>query len=267
MKEHAAVHIIESVWKNRQILMATTGFEMRKRYSGSLLGTLWIGLFPLLFLGVYLLLYLVIFKVQYPDLNKLDSVIYIFSGLVPFIALMEVTNGGSAAIKQNLHLIKNVVMPVELILLRVVSMALITQVVGLLMILALCVVNMGWSGHWMLIPLALLLQMLFFTGLVFIVGPLGLMFPDTSYFISIFMLLLLFISPIGFMSVMLPSHMHFIVTYNPIYYLLAPFRMAFLPTEPVNMGVLCVGAGLSVGLFLLGSTFFQRFRNVLADYE
>lgn len=267
MKEHAAMQIIKSAWKNQRILVATTGFEMKKRYSGSLLGTLWVGLFPLLFLGVYLLLYLVIFKVQYPTLNKLDSVIYIFSGLVPFIALMEVANGGSAAIKQNLHLIKNVVMPIELILLRVVSMSLLTQVVGLLMILALCVANMGWSAHWLLLPLALLVQMLFFTGLIFFVGPLGLMFPDTGYFISIFMLLLLFISPIGFMSMMLPAHLHFIVTYNPVYYLLAPFRMAFLPNEPLNISVLCISVALSVGLFLLGCTFFQRFRNVLADYE
>ena len=100
---------------NRRVLVATTRVELEKRYSGSLLGRAWIVLYPVLWLSIYLFLYIVVFKVRYPSFSTLDYVVYIFSGLVPYIALMEAVTAGVVSVKQNLHLVRNIILPVEMI--------------------------------------------------------------------------------------------------------------------------------------------------------
>ncbi len=262
----AALDTIKVPSKNAKVLFATTFLEFKKRYSGSLFGILWAILYPLMFLGVYLFLYLIVFKVQYPDHNTLDSVIYIFSGLVPYIAFMETCSNGCSVIKQNIHLVKNVILPLELIPLRVVLMALVTELIGLLMIFILVACNHGITVNLLMLPVALFLQILFISGIALMLAPLGLVLPDVNYFINIITLLLLFVSPIGFMASMLSSNLHFIINGNPIYYMIEPYRMVFFANEPISVHVLLISACMSVGMFLLGSAFFQKFKDQLAEY-
>src|SRR5437899_1504965 len=136
-----AVRVSRLLLRHRRILGTTTRLEIVKRYSGSLLGRVWVVLYPLLFLSIYLFLYLVVFKIRFPGLSRLDYVVYIFSGLVPYIAFMETMGGAVVSIRANLHLIRNVILPVELIPARVVLMAMVTESVGLVLLLGLAGLN------------------------------------------------------------------------------------------------------------------------------
>ena len=64
-----------------------------KRYAGSMLGFLWVFLNPVLFLSVYVFLYLVVFRTSWPDTTAVGYTVFVFAGLVPFLAFMEVANG------------------------------------------------------------------------------------------------------------------------------------------------------------------------------
>ncbi len=87
-------------------MLASTWLELKKRYSGSILGQLWVVLQPVLFFSVYLFVYLLIFKIVAPGKSSLDYVLYIFCGLVPFTAFMEVFSGSCTVIKQNAAMIR-----------------------------------------------------------------------------------------------------------------------------------------------------------------
>src|SRR5262245_66555054 len=111
---------LQLIFQYRHILAAITRVEFGKRYSGSILGKLWVVLYPVLFLSMYLFVYAGVFGMQFKEGGRLDYVIYVFCGLIPFIGFMEAVTSGSLAIKQNIHLIKNVMLPIELIPLRYV---------------------------------------------------------------------------------------------------------------------------------------------------
>jgi lipopolysaccharide transport system permease protein len=81
--------LAELVWRYRRILKATTEVELRKKFAGSALGSAWIVLHPLLFLLIYLFLFLVVFKVKFPGMSDLGFAVYVFTGLVPFLAVMD----------------------------------------------------------------------------------------------------------------------------------------------------------------------------------
>lgn len=263
----AVFEMVSILRQNRRILAAITRVELAKRYSGSVLGLAWIGLYPVLFLGVYLFVYLVIFKMRFPGYSQLDYVVYVFCGLVPYIGFMEAVNSGCHAVKQNIHLVKNVMLPIELLPVRYVLVSMVTQVVGMGVLLFLAAVNGSLSLHVLWLPAVLLLQIAFLAGLVWILSGLAVVLPDISYFVNLATLLLVFITPIGFKPEMVPQHLSFMVTLNPIYYMIEPFRYSLLYGEFPPLQTTIFFVAMCVLTFGVGAAFFRRFRNVLVDYE
>lgn len=262
-----AIKSLSNIWEYKRILYASSKAELMKRYSGSFLGSAWIFIYPFLFLSVYLFVYLAVFKVSYPQLNVLESIIYIFSGLLPYIVLNETIGTSTQVLKQNLHVVKNVMFPVDLIPVRVFCMAIVGQLIGIGVILLLGVMSGSLSGNLVFLPYAMLMQALFLVGCAYIISPLGLLFVDVAYIVPLLLNLFIFISPIGFMIANLPEELHFIVYLNPVYYYIEPFRYAVLDRSTISISVLLIGTAMSVGTFIVGSLFFYRFKDFISDYE
>jgi len=194
----AVVALLERHWRFRTAFWASARIELRKRYAGSLLGPAWAVLYPLLFLSVYLFVWLVVFRAQVPGYSRFDYVLYVFGGLVPYLFFVEALTAASVAIRQNMHLVKNVILPIELVPGRAVIVALAGHAVGLALLIALAVVNDAASWRLVILPLVIVCQLLWLTGLAWILAPVGALLPDTSYLVALAMMLLMFLSPIAF---------------------------------------------------------------------
>ena len=157
----------------RQIFQATTIGEFERRYAGSVLGKAWIILYPALLLSIYLFVYIAIFRVRFGVGGQLEYVVFVFCGLIPYIGFMESTVQSCVSIKQNIHLIKNVMLPIELIPARVVAVSMITQFISMLIILILTIINGTASWHLLWLPLVFVLQVIFLIGLSWILSCLG----------------------------------------------------------------------------------------------
>lgn len=253
--------------EHARLLAGVVRVELLKRYAGSAFGWAWIALYPILFLSVYMFLFLIIFDVRFPGFSSFDYVVYVFAGLVPYLALSEVASTSAVSIKTNIHLIKNVVMPIDLLPIRVVGVALVTQCVGLAVLIAMAAINGTLSAGVLLLPLVILIQAMFLIGVAWFLAPLGVIFPDVGHTIGIIMLFLLFVSPIAFRLDLVPPHLIAIVTLNPVHYMLEMFRAALLTNHPVNPLNLIVMLVMSLGTFELGGRFFRRFKSVVVDYE
>ena len=99
----AAADVLRNAFEHRRLLVSTTRMELMKRYAGSMLGFLWVFLNPLLFLSVYVFLYLVVFRTSWPDTTAVGYTVFVFAGLVPFLAFMEVANGSVGLIRSNVQ--------------------------------------------------------------------------------------------------------------------------------------------------------------------
>ena len=262
----APARLLQLLWRHRAIFVATTRNELTKRYSGTLLGRLWLVLYPILFLCIYLFVYLVVFRVRFPGFSNLDYVIYVFSGLVPYIALMESLSAAVLSIRQNLHMVRNVILPVELVPLQCVAAALATQLIGLAMVALLSAINgsLGLTVLWLLA--AVVLQAVFLAGLALFFAALGLGLPDAAPMVNLGLLFMLFISPIAYQADMVPSAFSFIVTLNPVTYMIETFRAALLYGAPSSLKFLGVFTMVAVVVFWLAAVAFSRFRNHLMDY-
>jgi lipopolysaccharide transport system permease protein len=247
--------------------MSVARIEFAKRYSGSVLGRFWIVLYPALLLSVYLFVYAVVFQVQFPDSSSVDYAVYVFCGLIPYIGFMEAVTSGCIAIKQNIHLVRNVMLPIELIPLRYVLMSIITETIGLVLLIGLA----GWNGSlgWNLVglPFVILIQTMLLAGLVWFIAPLAIVLPDTHYFVNLFVMLLMFISPIGFRPDMVHGLFRVALYLNPVYYMTEVFRGTVINGHAMPASVVVSYVAISAFLFFAGSAFFRKVQNVLADCE
>jgi lipopolysaccharide transport system permease protein len=263
----AAIDVLSDVVGHRRLLFSTTRVELMKRYAGSVLGFAWVVLNPLLFLGVYVFLYLVVFRTTWPDMTNIGYTVFVFSGLVPFLSFMEVANGSVQLIRSNIHLVKNLVFPVALIPIRMALIGLVTQFAGLLMLLLLALIDDQISWKMLLLPYLIVIQFLLLVGIAFLCSGFGLLLPDFGYFLGSFLMLMLFLTPIGFKAGMVSGPIGAIVMFNPFTYMVDAFRSALMAQHPMNLVSVAVFTTISLAIFVLGSVFFRRLRAHLVDYE
>ena len=110
-------------------------------------------------------------------------------------------------------------------------------------------------------------QLLLTIGLVWFLAALAVGLPDVSYFVNLFGLFLMFVSPIGFKADMIPKGLEFLLYVNPIYYLLEMYRNSLLYATWPSFPFVGVFSLLCLSIFAMGASFFWRFKDILADYE
>lgn len=263
----ASIRMVRIIGRHSRLLVSISRVELAKRHAGSVLGMTWVVLQPALLLSVYLFVYMVVFKIRFPGYSRLDYVLYVFCGLVPYLGFMEALTSGAVSIKQNIHLVKNVMLPIELIPVRSVIVGMTSQFVSLGIVLVLVALSGSLTYRVVFLPLALALEILWLVGLTWILSSVTVALPDTTYFVNLFIFLLMFVSPIGFRTDMVPESLRFTLYLNPIFYMTQVFRATLLAGERASPGVWAIYTIMSLGVFVLGSTFFITFKDVLVDSE
>jgi lipopolysaccharide transport system permease protein len=250
-----------------RLLIAMTRVEVAKKYAGSVLGTAWLFLQPALLLSVYLFVYMVVFKLRFPGFSRLDYVLFVFAGLVPYIGSMEAVTVSVLSVKANMHLVKNVMLPVELVPVRTVLVALVSELVALGLVLLLSAFAGSLSPALVALPLVVVFQAGALLGVAWIVSGIGVALPDMSYLVNLFMFLLMFISPIAFRPDMVPPSLRFVVYANPVHYMIEVFRDCLVSGRSIDPLVWTTFFVSSVVVFAVGAAFFKTFKTVLVDYE
>lgn len=255
------------IWRHRGILLATTRAEIEKKYAGSYFGLLWAVLYPACFLAMYSFLYLVVLQIRLPEFSQFGFVLFVFSGLVPYLAFSEVATSSTVVIKQNIHLIKNVMLPIDLVPVRIVAMALVSQVISLALLIVLLLASGELAVSFPLIIVAVVIQTLFLLGLAWFLAALGVLLPDLSNFVNLLTLFLLFVSPIGYKPEMVPERAQWVLHVNPMAYMIDIVRGALLSGSAVSPWRWAAAALIAGLTFVLGLAFFRRFKAFIVDYE
>src|SRR5204863_5039924 len=94
--------------------------DVRQRYAGSILGSLWAVLYPVATLAFYMIIYVYIFKIRPNTLDEYGYVVLVTSGLIPLMAFSECLSAGAGSLVAQRNLLLNTVFPAELIPLRAV---------------------------------------------------------------------------------------------------------------------------------------------------
>lgn len=253
------------LFAHRHILYATTLTEVRGRYMGTLFGLLWAVLYPFLFLALYAVVYMLILRVRLEQYSSFEYVLLIFAGLIPFIGFAEALGSTVSSVVSNKNLLKNTLFPIELIPVKAVlgsSISMAVGLVGLMLIL--------WGkGSFSVVQITVLavfaLQIIFTTGVAWLLSALNVFFRDIGQIIGIVTLFLMMVSPIAYTEDMVPEALRGFMYPNPLFYIMECYRKILIFHEfPFwHFFVLLI---VSFGTFHVGYSLFKRLKPVFGEY-
>ncbi len=241
--------------------------DIRQRYIGSVFGSLWAVLYPLLQLSIYAGLYSFVFKIRPAGLTESGYVILVFSGLVPLMAFNEAMAAAAASLSSHKNLLLNTVFPAELIPLRAALAAQITSVFGLTitLIAGFALGHTSWQAV-LLVPVFWVLLLMMAMGIGWLLSLLSLVARDIQHGLGLVTMLLFVLSPFAYTPQMVPQALKAVLYLNPLSYFVMTFQALICYgtwPDPIHAGGAVILALVS---FFAGFSLFQRAKYVFFDY-
>jgi ABC-type polysaccharide/polyol phosphate export permease len=244
--------------------------QVTRSYRRSYLGLVWAILGPLVWVFFLALIFSHVFGIKDRDVagdRTLNFGLFLYCGLLPFLAFSEALNKGINSIRSNSGLVQKVVFPLEILPFTNAIASMVDKVFGFGALLIMLLL-FGRTLHPTLLymPVIVVLQVIFILGLTYIMAVLGTFLPDVAEVMRPVIRGMFFVTPILWPPDRLPESLSWIEDYNPLAYLVNAYRDLILyGTLPGSLSTLYF-ALFSVALFVLGFALFVRLRPKFADH-
>ncbi|GIW53757.1 MAG: transport permease protein [Nitrospiraceae bacterium] len=254
------------LYRRRELIWVMTVDELKRRYAGSLLGWAWVVLKPVLLLGLYVFLFGIVFQ---PKAGKADGMtpypLLLLTGLIPWLLFAESLTTSSSAITSHSSLATKVVFPIEVLpVCRVLAATIPGLITVVLLVVGLALVH-GLGLPIVMLPLFLLLQILFTTGLAWIVAAVNVSVRDLSEAVPFLLTVWMFLSPVVYTRDMLPAEYARLLPWNPMTFLLEAYRTVLLERAMPSLDSIILCASAAVTVFWGGLFVFHVRKTQLAD--
>jgi len=206
------------LWRRRMLIYQLTRREVINRYKGSLFGLLWSFAQPVLLLLVYTFVFNMIFQAEWREGDsELDYALMLFSGLIVYNFFAEALSASAALIAQNPSYVKKVIFPLETLPWSTVGVAAFHAAVGsLALAIALLIYRGTLPWTFPLLPLAFAPLALLTLGLVWFFSGLAVYFRDVGHFLSVALVLMMFLSPVLYPVSAVPESLRDTLALNPL---------------------------------------------------
>ncbi len=261
---------LTEIWTYRGLVGNFAQRELRGKYKGSALGWFWSLLNPLATLGVYALVFGVFLKFEPPVAGNgelKNFAIYLFTALVAWNFFFAVVTGSIGALAGAGPLLKKIYFPAFAPVIGGAGATLFQTGIEVGLLLAVMVVLQNVSWTFLFLPYLLLLLALFAIGIGLLLAMLNVRYRDVAYLVTIVLNLLFYATPIIYPISLVPETVQgpwgevparALYDLSPLTQFVQAFRDAVYLLQPPSPGRLLTLTIVSVGVFLLGFTYFQR---------
>lgn len=260
--------MIISFWMNRALIKTLAKREVIGRYKGSLFGILWSFFNPIFMLIVYTFVFSIIFKSKWNGGNgsKAEFAIVLFAGLIVFNLFSECVSRSPTLILSNSNYVKKVIFPLEILPFVSLASSMFHAGVSLLVWIFAYLIFFGAPPLTILLaPLVFLPVVMLIIGLSWFLASLGVYIRDIPQIVSIFISVLMFLSPIFYPISALPQTFQFVVGLNPIAQSIEQLREVLFWGVLPDMHIWLISMAASTLCAVLGFAWFQKTRKGFAD--
>jgi lipopolysaccharide transport system permease protein len=241
--------------------------DIRGRYINSVLGLWWAVIQPLALLALYTFVFSIIMRGRLGDGSSTgEFALYLFCGLLPWLAISDALTRSSSVLIEQSPLIKKVVFPSEILPVHLVLSAIVVEIVGLAVFLAIVMMWGRLPGPALLaLPLVMVLQFFFTTGAAWVLATLAVYLRDVRQVVGLALTLWMFLTPIVYPASMVPERYQWLLAINPMTTIVEAYRGALLENRWPETGPLLVFGVIAIAVFVLGYWLFTRSKRTFAD--
>lgn len=245
---------IQNFLKFQPLLNELVARDIKIKYRRSVLGVMWTLLNPLLMMVVLSIVFSNLFKFDVENFP-----LYLLSGQVIFNYFSSATTSSMSAVTDNASLIKKVYVPKYLFVLsRIASnfINLLASFTALLVVMVVMRAELHYTIILVIIPLLLLV--VFSLGVGLILAAMVVRFRDIMHLYSVFITVLMYLTPVIYPISILPAWIKQIVLLNPITNYLIMFRDVMMNNVLPDVRYLVIGIVEAVIALALGVYVFYK---------
>ncbi len=258
-------------WAKFDLLRTLVRRDLEARYKGSVLGNIWPLVNQISQLLIYTYVFAIVLKVKLslhglPD-NKFTFGLWLFAGLLPWIAFTGGLTQSSNSVIAQPNLVKKVVFPLALLPLVPVLSVFIESSLGL-MVLIFFVALTTHTLHTtlFLLPFIWLTQLLLTSGLGYLTAGLTVFLRDIPQTLGLVLNVWFYMTPIIYPASAIPeSFRSWVFWLNPIAAISEIYRDIILVGEVKHWSEWGVASGISAIVFWLGLSVYKKLRPAFAD--
>jgi lipopolysaccharide transport system permease protein len=251
------------------LLWLLTRQELVARFRGSVFGTLWLVLTPMLMLAVYFLVFGEVLRAKWPgtDASRKDLfALNLFAGLVVFQLFADAVARSPTAITSQPNYVKKVVFPLEMLPLTLVLASAVTALISFALLLVFAAVatnSLPVGALWA--PVVLGPVLLLAWGASLLLASLGVFLRDLSQVVGVVLSALMFLSPVFFPLSQVPVAYQWLFDLNPMALPIEQLRRTLIGgLAPDAWGLAKAWAGAALVLWL-GMWWFGKTKRSFAD--
>ncbi len=133
---------VEIPWRNRSLIRTLVRRDILSRYAGSVGGTFWTVLNPLLLMLTYFFVFGIVLKSKVPgDPSLTGFAFYFLAGMMPWLAFSDALARAPGILVEHRNFIRKLVFRVETLPVNIVVTGLVTEFFGI----AILLLGLGWS--------------------------------------------------------------------------------------------------------------------------
>jgi lipopolysaccharide transport system permease protein len=262
---HALCELFATIRNHGVLIYELSRRDVAERYSGRFLGLLWAIVNPVLQLGLYVSLFTFVFttRVDGSSTSSLNSVVYIFAGLISWFFTAEVLGKSVDLLRANAPLLRQIVFPVEILPLKTCLAGAFIQLAYILVLLILVgsVMPRNIPAVIGLLPFALLMQFVLLSGVAFFLSLVGLIIPDLKEVVQFFTTTGLFLTPILYSPQQLdhlPRPLIFLIAMNPFSHVVWCYQDAIYFGEVRHAASWLIASSLAILALTFGFRAFVK---------
>ncbi len=256
----------------RELIVNLTVRELKARYKGSVLGFVWSLLSPL---GM-MLVFTFVFTVMMPSNQIRNFPVFVLCGLLPWQFFNGSILSGTSCIVVNGDLIKKVYFPLAVLPVASVLANLVNFLLALVVLfIALLISRVHLSPYALLLPIVILIQACFITGMVLTLSTLHVFYRDTLMVLEVVLLAWFFLTPVFYPIDVLPQSAmilgwsvdlrRWMYILNPVASLISTYRDLLYWGYRTNLDFFLRTAVTSLAVLGFGLWFFSRYSHRFSE--
>lgn len=252
---------VQEIYRYRSLLWNLVKRDLKVRYKNSILGFFWSLLNPLLMMAVLTVVFSVVMRVPVERFP-----IFLLCGLLPWNFFSVSLSNASGSIVGGAGLLKKVYFPREVLPLSAVFANLVNFLLALAVFFPFFLVfhvHLTWLA--LLLPVAVLLELLFTAGICLIFACLNVFYRDITQILEVMLLIWYFLSPVFYPTSMVPARYLPLYMLNPMAVFISFYRdLLFLGHLTVHEHIVYATL-VSFLVMLAGLWMFGRFAHRFAE--
>jgi lipopolysaccharide transport system permease protein len=246
------------LWRYRELFRVLAWRDLAVRYKQTMIGVAWTLIRPLLTMVVFTVIFGRIAKL--PSDGDVPYPLMVFAGMLPWTFFATGLSEASNSLVNNANLISKVYFP----RLIVPAATVIVAFVDFLITFAMLVVLMAWyrflpGWRMLVLPGFVVLAFVASMGPALWITALNVRYRDFRYVIPFIVQFGLYVSPVGFSSIVVPEEWRLLYSMNPMVGVIDGFRWCILGGQAqLYLPGLVAGALVAVFFLWFG---IHRFRN------